>query len=90
MKKYRVYAGMDFYPKGGIKDFLLYVESVDKTISYMETQKDEFDWYCIVRISDDEIVVEGNIHSFITPEFEKTRRWDLEYIEKEEHKISEK
>lgn len=43
-----IFAGMDFYPAGGILDFYSFGLNVKEDIEFLESLKLDFDWFQIV------------------------------------------
>jgi hypothetical protein len=72
MQPYMLFAGNDYYPSGGAKDFQCFFDSVDDAITYFEQRNQRImgdiyniylpirDWYQVVQSNDMSIVTESN------------------------------
>lgn len=48
MKKYLLFCGNNYYPKGGIGDYEGDFDSVEDALSWMLAQNSKYDWYDII------------------------------------------
>jgi hypothetical protein len=55
MKRYMIFAGMRYYPEGGINDFAGYANEYEEAINLAKAKYDEYQeahYYCWVHIYD--------------------------------------
>lgn len=48
MKRYWIFAGDNYYPNGGIGDFMRSFDDVDETIAFLKNNTVRYDWAHIV------------------------------------------
>jgi hypothetical protein len=57
MKQYLVFAGSDYYPSGGWKDFKGSFDSIDEAKKFLNTEElRSYDWWQIVDTTTQEVV----------------------------------
>ena len=69
-KKTKLFAGFDYYPEGGYKDFVAYFASIEAAKEYVETTYKQEDCMWAHIVCDGKIVLNGDIDSWISDEWE--------------------
>lgn len=66
MKRYALFAGSTFYPKGGWKDFIRSAYTIEElTLTVEEVEECLYDWSCIVDL-DREMIIQSRKYHFGT------------------------
>ncbi len=81
-KKYMIFSGIEFYPKGGIKDFYGYISNLDDIEKEIEDSDEDFHWCHIVDSKNLEIVKIGMEYEFYSDR-KNHSKWKWETIKNE-------
>ncbi len=69
--KFKLFAGMIYYPGRGYEDFKGYFDSAEKAKEYVEKNEYEYDCYCWAQIVlEDKIIMSGSKEGYNPDEWE--------------------
>lgn len=70
MKRFLIFAGPDYYPSGGMGDYIAVRESLEEAISVAKSTS--CDWYNIAEVGEKEVLVRLEVWG-ITPSYQWQR-----------------